>query len=94
MRNPMQSSERVWACIVEMPVSVDDEGHTKYVYASFASKDVNDELHKLKCILKVCNDNFGIRLARCKPYAVITGKQKGNVIKAFDYVAKLLKKYI
>eukprot|EP00804_Cyclotella_cryptica_P008398 CCRYP_003925-RC/>CCRYP_003925-RC protein AED:0.03 eAED:0.03 QI:96/1/1/1/0.66/0.5/4/138/634 len=94
MRNFMQSFERVWACIVEMPiVHVDENGKTKYSACPFLCKDTDDEMHKLRCTLKVCGDNFGVHLHRCKPYVIIIGKQKGNVGKAFEYVIKSLKKY-
>ena len=94
MRNFMQSFERVWAGIVEIPIShVDENGNTKYSTCPFLCKETDDEMHKVGCTLKVCGDNFGIRLHRCKPYVIITGKQKGNVGKALEYVTKSLKKY-
>ena len=57
-------------------------------------KDTDEEMHRLKCTLKVCHDSFGVRLERCKPYVIVFGKQKGNVGKAFEYVMKALKKYM
>lgn len=94
MRNPIQSFDSVWAGIIEIPVSpVDRDGNTKYVYVPFTCKDIDDEMHRFKCTLKVCTDSFGIALSRCKPYAIVIGKQKGSVEKAFEYVSKAVKKY-
>lgn len=94
MRNPMQSFERVWAGIIDIPSFIDEEGSTKYSFAPFVCKDTDEEMHRLKCTLKVCHDSFGVCLERCKPYVIVFGKQKGNVGKAFEYVMKALKKYM
>ena len=35
MRNPMQSFERVWAGIIDIPSFINEEGRTKYSFAPF-----------------------------------------------------------
>ena len=74
MRNPLDSSERVWPSLIVLPVFVNKEGDQKYLLQPFNSKYTDIELHKLKCTVKMCMDNFDIKLHHCDPYAMIFGR--------------------
>jgi hypothetical protein len=83
LRNPLNSSERVWASIVDVP-----NGEHKYLLPPFLSKETELEMHNLKCSVKFCGDNFNIKLGHCNPYAMISGRQKKNVVKAIEFIKK------
>jgi len=87
MRNPLNSMERVWANVVDL------SPYNKECYALLVTKEVNEEMHRLRCTLKVCRESFGIKLLRCHPYVMITGRQKRNIGEAIDFVKRELKKY-
>ena len=48
-------------------------------------------MHNLKCSVKLCGDNFNIKLGHCNPYAMINGRQKKNVVKAIEFIKKSIK---
>ena len=87
MRNPLHSSEHVWANVVDL------SPYNKECYTSLVTNEVNEEMHRLRCTLKVCRESFGIKLLRCYPYVMIMGLQKRNVGAAIDFVKRELKKY-
>ena len=73
-RNPLNSFERVWMCLVDLPCEV-NEGELKYLVTPFLDSDTFDQMHQANCNMKLCSDNFGVKLIRCRPYALIFGKQ-------------------
>lgn len=93
IRNPLNSSEQVWASIVEIPFTLVEDGMRRYLMAPLASKEMDDELHKLKCVVQVCTDNFSFKLRRCDPYAIVMSRQKSSVSRAISFVAKAIMRY-
>ncbi len=93
IRNPLNSNEKVWASIFDIPFTLVEDGNRRYFMAPLTSKEMDDELHKLKCVAKVCTDNFSFKLLRCDPYAIIMGRQKSSVSRANSFVAKAIKRY-
>jgi len=93
IRNPLNSNEQVWASIVEIPFILAEDGIRRWLMAPFSSKEMDDELHKLKCVAKVCTDNFSFELRRCDPYVVVMGRQKSSVSRAIGFVVKAIKRY-
>ena len=85
MRNPLNSSEHVWANVVDL---------SPYKFHnSLVTQAVNEEMHRLVCTLKVCRESFGIRLIHCHPYVMIMGHHKSTIGVAIDFVERELKKY-
>ena len=93
MRDPLNSCQRIWASIIDLPMYKNEEGEEKPLLPPFTSKETEIELHKLKCNVKVCTDCFDIKLDHCSPYAMIMGRQKSNVGKAIDFVKKSVKEH-
>ena len=91
MRDPLDSCQRIWASILDLPMYTNDVDGEKYFLHPFTSAETRIELHKLKCDVKVCADNFDIKLDHCEPYAMIMGRQKSNVGKAVDFAKKAMK---
>ena len=91
MRNPLNSCERVWATIVDLPTYVDKEGNQKYLLPPFISKAMEIHMHGLKCEVKICTENFGVELSHCDPYATIMGRSKTNVCTAVELIMKAIK---
>jgi len=87
MRNPLCSTERVWANIIDL------SPYSKEWHTSLVKKEVNEEMHELRCTLKVCRENFGVKLVRCRPYVMIMGRQKTSTGAAIDFVKRVLMKH-
>jgi len=87
MRNPLSSAERVWANIIDL------SPYSKLCHTSLVKKEVNEEMHKLWCTLKICRENFGVKLFRCRPYVMIMGRHKASTGAAIDFVKRVLKKH-
>lgn len=92
MRNPLNSCERIWASLVDLPTSVNEEGGTYYLLPPFVSKETEVTLHYLKCTVKMCTDSFGMKLDHCDPYVIIMGRHKNNVGKAMEFIKKAIRK--
>jgi len=90
MRNPLNSCELIWACVMDVPVVINKDNEQQYVYSPFMSSQTDYAMHKLKCSVKICRDNFDIKLHHCRPYAMIMGRQKNNVSKAIQFIKKLV----
>merc|ERR1712129_288013 len=73
MRNPLNSCERLWVSLVDLPMSTNKEGKTFCLLSPFVSKETDEFVHSLKCTVKLCADNFDINLIHCQPYAMIMG---------------------
>lgn len=93
LRNPLNSCERVWASIVDLPVFINKDGEQKYLLPPFISKESENELHMLKCTVKICTDSFDIKLQHCHPYAMIMGRQKKNVGIAIQFIKRAIKNF-
>jgi len=88
MRNPLNSTELVWANIFDL------SPYSKKCTITLVTNEVYEEMHRLGCTLKVCSESFGIKLLRCQPYAMIMGRQKRNVGEAIGFVKGGIKKHI
>ena len=94
MRNPLNSNERIWSHLINIPFTVSaEDGCRKYYLPPFISKVTDDKVHNLKCTIKICMDNFNVELCRCDPYAMIIGRQKCNVGIALKFVRKAILEY-
>jgi hypothetical protein len=91
-RNPLNSLQRVWMCVVDLPCEV-HEGELKYLVTPFLDGDTFDQMHQANCIMKICTENFGVKLIRCRPYALILGKQVKNMYSALLVTKNALKRY-
>ena len=77
-RNPLNSFERVWMCLVDLPCEV-HEGELKYIVTHLLDGDTFDQMHQSNCTMKLCREYFGVKLIRCRPYALIFGKQSKDI---------------
>ena len=91
-RNPLNSADRVWMCVVDFPTYVIEGVQKHFVIPSIDGKSY-DEIHNAKCTLKICKDNFNVKLSRCKPYALILGKQVKNVSAAIVVIKNAIKRF-
>lgn len=82
-RNPLNSSERVWMNVIDIPS----------VISSLIDGKMNDNIHKAKSCLVVCKENFGNTLHRCQPYVLVTSKQAKNVAFATSAVNNAIKRH-
>lgn len=91
-RNPLNSMERVWMCLIDLPCYM-HEGEMKYLASPFADGETFEQMHKANCALKLCKESFGVKLVRCPPYAFIFGKQVNNVSSALVVGRNALKRF-
>jgi len=93
-RNPLNSSERIWMAVLDLPTKVIRDGRVKEVMRPFILNCFQDRIHQARCTLIVCQDNFGAKLLRCRPYILVLGKQAKQVDKAVALVRKTLNQFM
>ena len=91
-RNPLNSCERVWMCVVELPAEIHD-GELTYLIPYSIDGKTHDSIHQVNCTFKLCRDSFGVKLFSCRPYVMIMGKQAMNVSQAIVIAKNTLKMF-
>ncbi|KAL7548683.1 hypothetical protein ACHAWF_011957 [Thalassiosira exigua] len=88
-RSPLDSVQRVWMGVVDLPTDV--EGDFKYTRTNRLDGKIYDMIHEVNCSVKLCQENFGIKLFRCQPYALVFGRRLEDVGQAMVIAKKALK---
>ena len=91
-RNPLNSFEKVWMWLVDLPAEVHD-GELKFSFAPFAKGAFVESLHGTSCTVKICRESFGVKLSFCRPYVMIFGSQVKSVSQAIVITKNALKQY-
>ena len=87
-RNPLNSCERIWMTVVEIP-SAFLQGNPSM--SPFSSADFQENMHRAKCTLIICRGND---LLRCQPYVLVLGKQVKLVDRAVVATKQAMKQYM
>ena len=90
-RDPLNSHDCIWMCVLEIPSEVVG-GQENLFMSPFVDGETCNKMYEVKCTLKICQDNFSTKLFRCQTYVLILGKQYKNVSQAFVIVNNAIKK--
>ena len=83
-RNPLNSSNRVWMALVELPEKM-------ILNSSFNDSSFQGLIHDTRCTVLLGKHNFGTKLVRCQPYVLILGKQSNHVNNAVNLTKKAIR---
>ena len=91
-RNPLNSSNRVWMALVELPKKMILNSSAGAIDTSpFVDSSFQGTIHNTRCTVLLGKHNFGTELVHCQPYVLILGKQANHVNNAVNLTKKAIR---
>lgn len=90
--DPDPVTKQLWAQSLDLPF----HGQHATFHGRFLNNDdILDEVQETDCWLQIYSGEFGSTLhhSHCKPYALIYGKKKSNVIRAVEAVKRAMRSH-